>query len=447
MNKFVAVLSSFGVVTALATGSSPVHGQAQPPIRQVGPVLARSTDSIRLAAHIRALPGGRILVNDVARRRVVLLDSSLKLVRVVADSTSGTASAYGPRPGGLIPYRGDSTLFVDPASLSMLVVDAQGNIARVMSVPRPQEVNALTSISFGAPALDAQGRLVYRAFPSFNRVMRSAAGAGGGARQTPPEVPDSAAIVRLDLATRSLDTVAFIRIPKVSTNMSRGDDGSFTMAQTVNPLPVIDEWAVTSDGRLAIVRGRDYRIEWVDAAGTLTSTGKIPFDWQRLTDEDKVALIDSVKAQRERMAASGAAGAGSMVFGSGAAAGEAAPARVTMTMTTTGGPGGAGPTTVTSGNVRTNITYVAPSELPDYKPPFFAGAVRADADGNLWVRTIPTRAIPGGPVYDVINAKGQLVDRVQLPENREIRGFGPGNIVYMTSRGATGFVIEAARAK
>lgn len=452
MNKSLALLPLLGAISASVADPSHLHAQAQPPIRQLGAVLATSSDSIGLVGHVRGLPGGRLLVNDVIRRRVILLDSSLKIVRVVADSTSGTANAYGPRPGGLIAYRGDSTLFVDAASLSMLVIDGQGNITRVMSVPRPQEVNSLTSISFGSPALDAQGRLVYRAFPSFNRVVRGGPGAAGSASQSaPPDIPDSAAIVRLDLATRAVDTAAFVKIPKVSMNMSRGEDGSFTMSQTVNPLPVVDDWAVTSDGRLAIVRGRDYRVEWADGSGALASTGKIPFDWQRLTDEDKVALIDSVKAQRARMEASGTAGrAGAMVFGGGggAAPGAEAPTRVTMTMTTTGGPGGgAGPTTVSSGNVRTNITYVSPSELPDYKPPFFAGALRADAEGNLWVRTIPTRAIAGGPVYDVINGKGELVDRVQLPENREIRGFGPGNVVYMMSRGGNGLVIEAARVK
>ncbi|HEY0997948.1 MAG TPA: hypothetical protein VGD77_18300, partial [Gemmatimonadaceae bacterium] len=89
-----------------------------------------------------------------------------------------------------------------------------------------------------------------------------------------------------------------------------------------------------------------------------------------------------------------------------------------------GAAGGGGP----------QVQFVSPSELPDYKPPFFAGSVRADADGHLWVRTIPTRAIPGGPVYDVIDAQGALVSRVQLPVDRTIIGFGKGGVVYMLAR-------------
>ena len=44
------------------------------------------------------------------------------------------------------------------------------------------------------------------------------------------------------------------------------------------------------------------------------------------------------------------------------------------------------------------------------------GAQVWDADGNLWVRT--SKNVNGGPVYDVINGKGELIDRVQLPAYR-----------------------------
>ena len=92
------------------------------------------------------------------------------------------------------------------------------------------------------------------------------------------------------------------------------------------------------------------------------------------------------------------------------------------------------------------IQMVDPSELPDYQPPFFAGSARADADGRLWIRTIPTKALAGGPVYDVINAKGELIDRVQVPKDRTIVGFGPSGVVYLAVReaGATTSKIERA---
>jgi hypothetical protein len=114
-----------------------------------------------------------------------------------------------------------------------------------------------------------------------------------------------------------------------------------------------------------------------------------------------------------------------------------------------GGPGGAGPGGGAGGqrggggpNVQLN--FIPPNELPDYKPPFFAGAVRADTEGNLWIRTIPTKAIPGGPIYDVINRQGQLIDRVQIPLDRNILAFGPGGTVFLAHRDGTNVYVEKA---
>ena len=85
-----------------------------------------------------------------------------------------------------------------------------------------------------------------------------------------------------------------------------------------------------------------------------------------------------------------------------------------------------------------------PSELPDYKPAFFAGSVRVDTQGNLWIRTIPTKAIPGGPVYDVIDRNGALVERVQIPAGRTIVAFGPGGVVYLAARDGNDSYLEKA---
>jgi len=108
-----------------------------------------------------------------------------------------------------------------------------------------------------------------------------------------------------------------------------------------------------------------------------------------------------------------------------------------------GGPGGAvgGPPGMGG------LNFIPASELPDYQPAFFSGAARGDAEGNLWVRTIPTKALSGGPVYDVINAKGALIDRVQVPRDRIIIGFGQGGVVYLLAREGSGTVGKLERAK
>ncbi len=432
------------VVLLTLLSASLLSAQSAPAIRPLGPVVAKSKEAIAVMG-VRALPGGRLLVNDPSTRRVLLFDSTLTSFAVVADSTAATANAYSGRFANLIAYRGDSTLFVDAQSLSMLVIDPSGKVGRVMSVPRADDVGSLAGPVGGAIGFDRSGRLVYRAFP---RIERRGPPPQDG-HFTPPEIPDTAAIVRIDLVTRQLDTVGFVRTPRPSMQMTRDADGRMQMSMTVNPLPIVDEWAVLSDGSIAFVRGRDYHVDWVNPDGAKSSSPKMPFDWQRLTDEDKVALIDSVKAARERMNAASGAPQGTM---SGPAAGSAVAApgmadRVQVTIVQGGGPPGGGGNTPTRGGsqmMQPRVNFVSPSDLPDYKPPFFAGAVRADLDGNLWIRTIPTKAIPGGPVYDVVNRAGGLVERVQLPADRTLLGFGPDGAVYLAAREGSVAYLERA---
>jgi hypothetical protein len=431
--------------SSLILGSSVAVAQQAPAIRQLGPVLATSSESFANTVTVRPISGGKVLVNDAAKRRVLLFDSTLSSFTVVADSTPATANAYSGRFANLIPYRGDSTLFVDAQSLSMLVIEPAGKIGRVMSVPRADDVGSLAGPVGGAIGFDRSGRLVYRAFPRIQRRMPSADG-----HFVPPEMPDTAPVVRIDLATRQLDTVGFIKVPRPSMQMSRDADGRMQMSMTINPLPVVDEWAVLSDGSIAFVRGRDYHIDWLNPDGTRSSSPKMPFDWQRLTDEDKVAFIDSVKAARERM---GVGGVAQMVMGGGPpAAGSAAPPpgggdRVQVAIVQGGGAPPAGGTPTRSQQMQPRVNFVAPSELPDYKPPFFANSVRADMEGNLWIRTIPTKTNAGGPVYDVVNRQSGLVERVQVPAGRTIVGFGPGGEVYLVARSENATVLERAQAK
>jgi sugar lactone lactonase YvrE len=88
---------------------------------------------------------------------------------------------------------------------------------------------------------------------------------------------------------------------------------------------------------------------------------------------------------------------------------------------------------------------VQPSELPDYKPAFVPGSTRADTDGNLWIRT--SQNVNARPVYDIINRKGELIDRVQLPANRVLVGFGSGGVVYLAVRDGATARLEKARVR
>jgi hypothetical protein len=434
------------LLAALVTGTVATVAQAQslPPVRQLGPVTAVAKEPLVAVTTVRQLPSGRVLVNDIVGRRVLMFDSTLSTAAVVADTTSATANAYGTRPGGLIAFRGDSTLFIDPASLSMLLIDPAGKVVRVMSAPRAEDVGFLIGGPFGNPGFDPQGRLIYRAPPRF---VFSGPLSRNGAPQL-PNPPDSAAIVRFDLATRKLDTVTWFKTPKINLNITRSPDGGMRVLPVVNPLPQADDWAILPDGTIAIVRGRDYHVDFVGPQGTRAAP-KIPFEWERLTDDGKVAFLDSAKTAFEKARASGqfAAIAGGMPGG--------------IRVATAGGPGGPdssararsdstrrGPASGTSAATPAQfpqLTFVAAADLPDYRPAFAPGSTRVDTDGNLWIRT--SYNVNGRPVYDVVNSKGELIDRVQLPQNRTIAGFGSNGVVYLAVRDGAIAHLEKAQVK
>jgi len=246
------------------------------------------------------------------------------------------------------------------------------------------------------------------------------------------------------------------------------------VTSTLNPLPQGDDWALLPDGTVALVRGRDYHVDWLAPDGTMTASPKIPFQWERLSDEQKVAFIDSARVAIEEMRATGRRGPGAFGpllatrgdGGAGGARGRRAGADTARRDSSRATPGNSSPTgagetgtmTVTAGTNTTvtaigpggggqlpQINLVAPSELPDYKPAFTPGSTDVDADGNLWIRT--SQNVDARPVYNVVNRKGELVDRVQLPANRVLVGFGPGGIAYLAVRDGNVAHLERARIK
>jgi hypothetical protein len=445
--KRILALTSLSLTAASTLSAQPGTSTSRPAIRPLGAVAATSAEPLGLVNNIRALPGGKLLVNDMTGRRVLLMDSTFAVLKVVADTTPGNPNSYGGGVASLIAFRGDSTLFVDAQSLSMLVIDSNGEVARVMSVPRAQDAMMLAAGGIGASAFYSNGHLVYRGMPNIRMNIVNGTPQMGA-------MPDTMPITRVNLQTRVVDTVGYVKIPISLPNITRSDDGKISVNIEVNPLPVVDEWAVTPNGDVAFVRGRDYHVDWVDANGSRRSSPKMAFDWKRLTDEDKAKFVDSVKTLIDKQAAAnpGQGAAMATAFGNmmGGGGGGGAP-RVQMMIRADGGPPGAGGPTRAPQVSAPKINVVSPSQLPDYQPPFFATSTRADADGNLWVLTIPTKPQPAGSVYDVINGQGEVTERVLIPDGRRVLGFGPGGAVYLakqvTEGTTTTTTIERARAK
>jgi hypothetical protein len=373
------------------------------PIRPLGKVTAVARDTLGPRIVTRGLPDGRVLVGvfafgtpaDLGRRRVKLFDSTLQSYKLIFDSTSMPQ---------LIRYFGDSTLALDQASRSMIVLDGLGKTVRTIAIPKLQDFPGLVGFA-RVPWIDPKGRLVYQGTlprpPIASPVLRQV-----------PFLPDSAPIVRGDFDTRKVDTIAMIKIAKPGILEVKEAVGSVSVRAFVDPTSTSDEWAMLPDGTIAIVRERDYHIDWIAPDGTRTSTPKMPFEWKRVTDDQKRAIIDSLKPTVDTLRT------------------QSQPAMI--------------PTP--DGPVRLSVDFqpIPIDRLPEFEAPIGPGSVRADLDGNLWIVPRITNASTGGLLYDVVNRKGEIFERVQFPPGVALVGFGPGGVVYLNRVvGNSGFLQRA----
>jgi hypothetical protein len=243
----------------------------------------------------------------------------------------------------------------------------------------------------------------------------------------------------------------------------------------VNPsIPPTDSWTVTSRGAVAIVRSHDYHIDWVNADGTTRSTPKLPYDWRRLTDADKQAKIDSARKIIDSLTAVGgyrmqtcgggrsmnfntnppAPGDGPLGNGGGAGGGRGSGGGSGGGSAGVAGAGRGGDAPAISGGggpndcqtLTVSAEFVPLDSMSDYITPIRERSARADLDGNVWILPTTSASAKGGLLYDVVNPNGELIERVQLPANRDIAGFGRGGVLYL-QRGdyKTGFAIEKVK--
>src|SRR5689334_5613794 len=101
--------AAFAIVTS--TRGAPCQARTTEVRQLAAPEAESPPDVVGSIASLRATASGHVFINDIARRQVVLLDSSLHLLRVVTDG-AGSRANYGTGATGLFAFTGDSTLFL-----------------------------------------------------------------------------------------------------------------------------------------------------------------------------------------------------------------------------------------------------------------------------------------------------------------------------------------------
>jgi hypothetical protein len=453
------LVAAFPVSTGLAqAGSVRIVDLPEP--------TARTVERLGAVLGVRQGADSKVLVNDALRRQLLLFDTTLTNRLVVMDSIAGTSTSYGPAPTALIAFTGDSSLFADWKSQTVVVLDGHGTIARTIALPRPQDIIALNGASSG---FDARGRLV------FQSARPGAPASESDTARTAMAVLDSLLVLRADFDARRVDTIARIARPVMKVMTQKSSGGTLATLYAADPLQPVDNWTVLANGAVAIVRGHDYHIDWIDADGSTRSGTKLPFEWKRLSDDDKRRLDDSLRIAQNSLLEKGYPGAEAVFQGpmpcdppdGGRGAGGDGRGGGNRTGRS-GGGGGDAPPPPSRGGCYMRMKRTPPpvdaglwggSPMPpladlyranpiaDYDPPIRMNATMSDLDDNLWILPrISTLSKRGELVYDVVNAKGHLFERVRVPLGRAIAGFAKGGVVYLTSGDIkTGYFLERTR--
>ena len=151
-----------------------------------------------------------------------------------------------------------------------------------------------------------------------------------------------------------------------------------------------DVWAATADGKLAVVRSADYRVEWRDAAGRITSGRPVAFERRPVTFDDR---MDHTRRFMQ----------GTSISGKGADAGlSPLPAEM-----------------LEERRIREVAEYQEHAQL---HAPFNAVNPHVAPDGSLWVERSVRLNSP--QTWDVIGSDGNLGSRVQMPRGRRLMSLG-----------------------
>ena len=424
-------------LTALSLFSAPeLTGQVSPHPLLVASPVSRSARAFHSISEVRALLNGDVFVLDALDARVTLLDSGLDVVRVVASVNPAEPAANLAAVAGMLPWAGDTTVLVSADGPRLMLVDADGRIGR--SVRTPSSVPPLCLVGNRSRAVPSRraATVVCMAPPE---TSRRDSVAHLGVNVPLHNIADSVALVRVDLSSGGLDVVAHLRSPKTRDEFVANERCDYFITPLINPVPIVDDWAVTDSGSVVVVRSNG-TLEWFDAReGTLSSTHP-EFAARSVSTQSRDYYAKSfrrVLADARRAATRPPAEAGST---RAAATCTLRPKSINMVRIDLAED----PVRLAAivSPIELPLAFLPVSELPDSVPGFESGDMRIDHSGLVWIRL--HTATDSTSVYEVLDKGGRLVSRVAVGMGRRVLGFGSGDLVYLAERGLDGVHLEEA---
>jgi hypothetical protein len=205
------------------------------------------------------------------------------------------------------------------------------------------------------------------------------------------QIPDSVEVLRFDpRGTGPRSAIAKVRFPTSGRPDMRVEGQVIKYTMAYPGLVTADSWVAFPDGRVAIVHGANYTVEFIAPDGRRTTSRPIAYDRIPVTAADREAEMALAKRQLAEQSR---------------AVQRSMPAGFTL-----------------------DINMTPPESWPSEYPALAPLQALASPDGRLWVqRSAPARL--DRQRWDVIDANGVLVARWLLPTGIRLVGVGAG-VVY-----------------
>jgi hypothetical protein len=359
------MIRTFAVVVLAAVPAIAALGTRQPTTRVLERPQAELPEPFTVIGTVRELGDGRVIVVDSGDRLLYVVDLLARSASQIGRQGGGPAEYRVP--GTLLPLAGDTTLLTDAGNRRLLALGPDATPVAVISDAWPMPGGEPgTRLPRG---IDGRGR---------GYLQGSAARVSASGAVTPL---DSAPLLRVARGSATDDTLGYVHLAprRISTTSKNGALTSVDI--TIPPYPAQDGWQAFADGAVAIARVREYRVDWVLPDGRRVAGPEISHSPVRVGQRDK----DEWSASAGRVRA--------------AAAGSPAPSAAPR----------------------------PEPDWPEFKPPFPSAGVLAGSDGRLWVQR---HSVAGDTRsrYDVIDRRGVVVQRVEIPGGGRVVGFGPRSI-------------------
>jgi len=370
--------ASRSILAAALFITTPAFAQSVP-VRDLPKPTREIDDPFSMVSAALEVKPNQVLAVDATEMSLLLVDFAKGSRTTIGRQGSGPGEYRAP--AGLFRVRGD-TIWVLDAMLQRITAfnpDLSPGTTFPMLMLDQSTMTVLTAPFFS----DRAGRL-------YSSAMKIQAGVGGGGNDMQMTIPDSVGVVTFDPRQAARTEIAKVRFPvSGKPEISRaGNSMKYTMA--FPGLIASDPWAVFPDGRIAIVRGATYTIEFISPAGKKSVAGRVAYEPVKVTAADQKAELDEARRQMQEQ---------------GKMAQKMLPAGFSM-----------------------DFELLPPANWPANYPAVGALGLLAAPDGRLWVkRAIPFRV--GREQWDVIDASGKHVASWRLPPKTTIIAVGQG-VVY-----------------